>query len=380
MRINRNTMTHRLTAGIIYAAFVVCLTGCGGNSYTPTPPPASFSSTVSSIVSQNYTAYGLPSISIAISHQGVPFYQYSVGDVNLAAKIAARPESIYQMGSLSKQFTTTAILQLANASPPLLSLTAPIANYFPGFDPRITIAEMATNTSGLEDYTHLPQFGEWAQNGVSQATLIQTVQAQPLAFVPGTFYQYSNTNFYVLAALVAQLTRTSFETYLTNSILVPAGLTSTYYYLAPSGNALGYDGLTSNNPEPRLPVSTLIGSGSMSSTVLDLCKWDWELLGGKILPPSVITQMITPPDVPILDNPSTKSVYAYGLANIQHYNRTEILHTGEVPGFKSITATFLDTGWSVSILVNNSSFDINELRLQIEDAVCSPTSAFVSQC
>jgi len=118
----------------------------------------------------------------------------------------------------------------------------------------------------------------------------------------------------------------------------------------------------------------------MSSTVLDLCKWDWELLDGKIVPPAVVTQMITPPDVPQLANPDVKSLYAYGLARITRFGRTEILHSGEVPGFKSTTATFLDTGWSIAILVNNTSFDIGELRIQIENAVCSPNSALRASC
>jgi D-alanyl-D-alanine carboxypeptidase len=374
-------VTNRLTIAIGYAALVLSLAGCGGGSSSPAQ--ASLSSTVTSIVNRSYRTYGLPSVSIAIARHGVPIYSYSVGYADLSQQIPASPETIYQIGSLSKQFTTTAILQLANASPPLLSVDDAIDSYFdfdPNFDPRITIAEMATNTSGLADYINLPQFGEWAQDGVDEDTLMEAVIAEDLLFDPGTFYSYSNSNFFVLAALAEERTGEDFEDYLTDNILVPAGLDSTFFYLAPSDNAVGYSGLNVNNPEPRLPASTLLGAGSMSSTVLDLCKWDWELLGGNILPPAVITQMITPPDVPQYANPSVKSFYAYGLGNILRFGRTEIFHSGEVPGFRSTTATFLDTGWSIAILVNNDSFDIDELRIQIENAVCSPHSALRASC
>src|SRR5271155_1279539 len=124
-------MVNRLMIASVYAAFVLWLAGCGGGSSSP--PRANFSSTVTSIVNQSYKTYGLPSVSIAIARDGVPFYSYSVGFADLSKKIPATPETIYQIGSLSKQFTTAAIMQLANASPPLLSINDPIAKIFHGF-------------------------------------------------------------------------------------------------------------------------------------------------------------------------------------------------------------------------------------------------------
>jgi CubicO group peptidase (beta-lactamase class C family) len=367
----------------LIAMMVATLVACGaGANSSSNPTYANFAATVTAIVNQSYAQYNLPSVSLAIARRGVAFYSYSVGYIDLGQKTPAEPDSVYQIASISKQFTDCAILQLANASPPLLSLNDPIDKYFPGFDPRITIAQMATNISGLADYVDLPQYDQWlAAGGVAPATVISTIQAQPLAFAPGAYYQYSNSNFFVLGELVAKLTGMSFEDYLARNVLTLAGLDSTYPYLAPAGNAAGYSGLGTNVPAPRLPLSVLSGAGGMSSTVLELDQWDEELLGGKILPPAVVSQMITPPPVPVFGNPSQPSFYAYGLVNVQHYGRTEILHSGEIPpGFKSTTATFLDTAWSISIFVNNSSFDIDELRVQIEDAVCAPQSKLNSFC
>jgi len=180
--------------------------------------------------------------------------------------------------------------------------------------------------------------------------------------------------------VVERVTGETFEQYLTDNVIVPAGLNSTFYYLAPSGNATGYDGLNVNNPIPRLPASVLQGAGSMSSTVLDLCKWDWELLNGQIVPPAVVKQMLTPPDVPDYENPSVRATYAYGLEVISRFGRTEIFHNGTAPGFKATTATFPDTGWSIAIIVNNTDFSVSELRKEIENAVCNPDSALKSHC
>jgi D-alanyl-D-alanine carboxypeptidase len=375
-------MRYRFVAGILCCAIMLGLAACGGSSGSS--PQDDLSNTVTSIVNQNYQTFQLPSVSIAIARDGVPFYEYSVGYADLSNKIPATPHQIYQIASVSKQFTAVAIMQLATATPPLISLSDPLAKYFPdlnpNFDPRITIGQAVTMTTGLVTYETLPEFEQWAQNGVDETTLLSTVIAQGLLFAPGTMHSYSNSNYFALASIIERVTGENFLQYLTDNVIAPAGLNSTFSYLAPSDNAIGYEDLNVNNPAPRLPASVLLGAGSMSSTVLDLCKWDWELLNGEILPAAVVQQMISPPDVPDYENPSVRSVYAYGLEVINRFGRTEVFHNGTAPGFKATTATFPDTGWSIAIIVNNNPFSVSELRKEIENAVCSPDSALRSDC
>jgi len=160
-------MSYRFVAGMVCGAIMLGLAACGGGSSSSSSSQDDFSKTVTSIVNQNYKTFQLPSVSVAIARRGVPFYKYSVGYADLSQKIPATPSQIYQIASVSKQFTATAIMQLATASPPLISLSDPLAKYFPdlnpNFDPRITIGQAITMTAGLETYEVLPQFEQWAQ-------------------------------------------------------------------------------------------------------------------------------------------------------------------------------------------------------------------------
>jgi D-alanyl-D-alanine carboxypeptidase len=379
-------MSYRLVARIVCGAIILGLVACGGSSSGgSSSSQSSLAQTVNKIVNNIAKAYQLPSISVAMAHKGVPFYSHSVGYADLANKTRAAPSQIYQIASVSKQFTATAIMQLATASPPLISLSDPLVKYFPdlnpSFDPRITIQQALTMTTGLVTYEILPQFQQWVTNGVDETTLLRTVIGQPLMFTPGSRFSYSNSNYYALAVIIERVTGETFLQYLQDKVINAANLTSTYSYLAEdSDNAIGYEDLTINSPAPRLPSNLLLGAGSMSSTVLDLCKWDWELLSGQIVPPAVVTQMTTPTGVPEFDKPTLPSTYAYGLEVVSKFERTEVFHDGTAPGFKATTATFLDTGWSIAIIVNNSPFNVIQLRDAIENAVCNPNSAFRSDC
>jgi len=323
-------MNYRFVTRILCGALMLGLAACGGSSSDSSSPPQSdVSRTVNKIINNIAKAYQLPSVSVAMAHKGVPFYSYSVGFADLADKTRATPSQIYQIASVSKQFTATAIMQLANASPPLLSLSDPLAKYFPDlnptFDPRITINQALTMTTGLDTYETLPQFTEWGKKGVAVTTLLQTVINLPLLFPPGTKFHYSNSNYIALAAIVERTTKQTFQQYLTNNVIGPANLSSTFSYLAPSGNASGYEDLIINSPAdpPHLDVSVLLGPGSMSSTVLDLCKWDWELLNGEVVPPAVVKQMTTPTGVPDFAIPNIASIYAYGLEVVPRFDPPE---------------------------------------------------------
>ena len=165
-------MSYRFIAGMVCGAIILGLAACGGGSSGETSSSQSdFSRTVTKIVTNISKAYQLPSVSIAIARKGFPFYSYSVGYADLAGKVRATPSQIYQIASVSKQFTATAIMQLASASPPLISLSDPLAKYFPdlnpNFDPRITIGQALDMTTGLVTFETLPEFQQWAQNGVS---------------------------------------------------------------------------------------------------------------------------------------------------------------------------------------------------------------------
>lgn len=173
--------------------------------------------------------------------------------------------------------------------------------------------------------------------------MVAAITPLPLNFPPGTAFQYNNTNYFLLGAIVARVGGDTFGGYLRDNLLLPFGLKETFDGPAPGvPNAAGYRG-SDNQLAPVLDPAALRGAGSLSTTVLDLVRRDWLLLGGGILSPSVIREMTTPPRVPIFEK-KEPSPYAMGL------------------------------------VVQNSSFNIDRLRDDIEDAVCRPDRRLRSRC
>ena len=149
-------------------------------------------------------------------------------------------------------------------------------------------------------------------------------------------------------------------------------------------NATGYQ-LDHNQtliPAEIVNLSALFASGGLSSNVLDLVKWDWLLLGGSILPPAAVEQMITPSRIPDYST-GAPSTYGFGLFSERIYGRQIVSHTGAVSGFFGFNATFTDDGWSIALLTNikeDDDPDIVNLGTKIINAVCNPASYFRNWC
>ncbi|HEX4211224.1 MAG TPA: serine hydrolase domain-containing protein [Candidatus Binataceae bacterium] len=179
---------------------------------------------------------------MAIGKRGKVIYTHCVGQMDLAKNLPATPSTIYQIGSITKQFTTTALMLLANQKPSAVTLNAPVANYVPQMatDPTITVASMMNMSAGLVDYTTLPEAAGWL-NGVDPLTVVNAIAPLPLHFQSGTAFEYSNSDMYVLGVLIENVTGQSYGQYLQTALLEPNGLNATNYGPSPIGpNAIGY--------------------------------------------------------------------------------------------------------------------------------------------
>jgi CubicO group peptidase (beta-lactamase class C family) len=373
-------------SGTFAISFVVCLSGCGGEGGTT--PQGGFAATVTRIINEARAAPDLPpSICVAIGRAGVPVYKHCVGYSDLEHETRARPSTVYQIGSLTKQFTATAIMKLANAEPPMLSLEDQLADYFPqtGSHPPITIRNLLNHSAGLVNYAELDECQDWGLYGVTPEVFIETMAPKAQVFTPGTAFQYSDTNYCFLGLTIELVTGNSFGGFLRQNLFVPYGLDNTAYGPSAWGaNASGYkvDAVQGVVPAESVELSATFASGALSSNVLDLVKWDWLLLGGTIVPPSVVQQMITPPAIPEYET-TNPSHYGFGLFNVDYNGRQLVYHSGAVSGFYSFDATFTDTAWSLAIVSNIDSDtypDILKLGDAIINAVCAPGSKYVHDC
>lgn len=331
--------------------------GCGGGdgSGEPTPvpksllaacptlpPPASAPGSVGAVVDglvqSEMQSQGLPSLTIEIAKAGTVVYAQAYGYADLNSCRAAQVSTPYQIGSVTKQFTATLLLQLQEAGQ--LDLDRPLAQYLPSyaFDPRIALRMLLNQTSGLDDYLTFPKPSGWTQ-GISEQTVLPAIASAPLLFTPGSAYAYSNSNYYVLGAVIEAVTGSAYETILDASLLTPLKLSSTAYR-EPSQAAMPY---SYGNPVVAgskgvaagiVPDSSVFfAAGALWSNVSDLATWDEALFGGLVLTQASLALMTTPPaSVPAFQT-NVNSPYAMGWLRGSIMGRPFVWHNGQDAGF-----------------------------------------------
>jgi len=364
----RESLTY-LTAAFVAAA----LCGCGG-SYSPPSQQGSqqvsLAAAVDGLARQQMQQYGIPAMTVALAKQGTILYTQAYGVTSLASQTPAQPSTIFEIGSITKQFTAALILKLVEQGK--LHVDDSMASYLPqyGFPSTITIRMLLNHTSGLADFTNFPQLGDWVKHGVPEATVLQAVSKAGLQFQPGTRYSYSNSNFFALGTIIEDLTNQSYAANLRQYILQPLSLSSTYYELPPTDfAATGY----TNNGSGLVPAiiwdrSAAFAAGALSSSVYDLVTWDNALISGRVVSATSFQQMITPNG---FDIDSEGDSYGFGLAIGKYSGRQIIWHAGQIGGFYTENVVFPDDGFTLVVLTSDQDIDTDPFVFKILNTVCS---------
>ncbi len=316
-------------------------------------------------------AAGQFSGTVLVGKDGKPLLEQGYGVADRTHGIANTPQTKFCIASMGKMFTAVAIAQLVEQGK--LSFTDTIGKYLPGFPPetaeRVTIAQLLTHTSGLNDAA----LGT-ADPPSTLAGLMERIVTEPLRFTPGSRFAYSNDGFIVLGAIIERVTGHSYDDYVHERIFEPAGMTDTdvrtYKPSNVPGMAHGYlligqDG----RPVPpgpgqsaTAPSGTLrdnsdmiqVGnpSGGAYSTVADLLHFAQALTGHKLLSPAMTDTVLAGkvntnrPGGPPVDK------YGYGFAD-QKINSVRIVgHNGGTPGYEGQLDIYPDSGYVVIVLTN----------------------------
>jgi D-alanyl-D-alanine carboxypeptidase len=356
---------------VFSVAMAMAMVGCGGSgtSSMPGQQPAALGATVDAIAHAAMQQQGIPGMTVALAKKGAMLYVQGYGTSDLATQQPAQPGIIFELGSITKQFTAALIMKLQEQG--RLRVDDSIALYLPeyNFPSAITLRMMLTHTSGLANFTDFAQLGDWVRHGVSEATVLTAVSQSPLQFQPGTQCSYSNSNFFALGTIIERLTGQSYAANLQQHIFQPLKMMNTYYSLPPAEqSAVGY----TNNGSGLVPAilwdrSAAFAAGGLSSTVYDIVAWDDALINGKVVSPASFTAMTTSNGFQIPGGGS----YGFGLALWTFNNRPIIWHNGQIGGFTAETAVFLDSGFTVVVLTNDQDADPDAVVLQIMKAVCN---------
>ena len=297
---------------------------------------------------QSWTRDGLFRGTVLVAKDGQPVFRKAYGLANEEWSIANTPDTRFRLGSITKQFTAAAILQLVERGK--LQVTDPIAKYYtdaPAAWEKVTIHHLLNHTSGIPSYTGLPEFfPKMSRDRRTPAEIVKLTQDKALEFEPGTKHVYDNTGYILLGYVIEKVSGMPYAEYLDKNIFGPAGMKESGYDLAEKIIPRRASGYTPDGKNaPFLDMSLPYAAGSLYSTVDDLLKWDKALHGGKIVNAESLSKMTTPG----MNN------YGYGLVIETKDGRKIIGHGGGINGFNTSMLRYQDQGVVAIALANQNT-------------------------
>jgi CubicO group peptidase (beta-lactamase class C family) len=290
---------------------------------------------------------GNPAVQIAVSHHGEVIFSEAFGLIDREHAIGATPRSAMQIASVTKQFTSAAILRLAERG--ALSLDDRIEKYVPEFNPRgttITLRHLLNHTSGVAG--GLPD--SYAQ--VTRAQVIAIINATPLAFAPGSNWSYSNSGYRLLGYAIESITGKSFAEFVHTEFALPLGLIDTG--VCGTNNVPRQDGygLVQGTWQriPALNMSVAFSAGGLCSTSWDLARWSHLLATGRVMLPASYATMTTP--ARLSDNTIAHFGYALGVINDTLAGHPIVWHDGIIGGCQSFLLYLSDQDMAIAVLTN----------------------------
>ena len=298
---------------------------------------------------------GVPSASVGIVQNGRIVYTHAFGMARLQPPSPATATIAYPVGSISKQFTATAILLLQQDGK--LKLDDPVAKFFPQLTRAndITLRNLLTHTSGYQDYA--PQdytIPRWKQPG-DPLKVVEEFAGKPLDFEPGTQWQYSNTNFVLAALIVQKVSGVPFAEFMKTRVLQPAGLGNVLNLNTQQGE-LQVTGYMRNALAPLRPAAMeapgwYFGDADLAMPVASLLTWDLTILNQSLLSKASYGEFETP--FKLADGQD--SHYGLGVSIRTIANQKAIEHSGEVGGFVAENLLLPDSKVAIAVLTNQEA-------------------------
>lgn len=308
--------------------------------------------------------YQTPSASIAIIQDGHLAYAAAYGQARLqtatSPAVAATPDSVYPIASISKQFTAAAILLLQEDGK--LSLDDKVAKYFPDLTRAadITLRQLLSHTAGYQDFWPEDYLPPLMAQPVMPQYILDHWAKKPLDYEPGTQWQYSNTGYTIAGLIVEKVSGRPLHAFLASRIFTPLKMSSalslsTATRTGPTDPA----GYTSYALGPIRPCTTagqgwLFSAGDLAMTASDLARWNQALMHKEILKPESWAAMQT--SVPLISGEPTG--YGLGLMLSVSQPQRRVEHGGEDMGFISNNLLYPDQGLAITILTNSDTTDL----------------------
>jgi len=315
----------------------------------------SLSAQIDALLSPAYKA-GEPGGALLVKKDGKVLVRKAYGMADLELSVAIDPDMVFRIGSMTKQFTSVAILMLMEQGK--LALNDPLTKFLPDYPTQgrtITIEHLLTHTSGIKSYTGLTEWVPLKRKDMTVTEIIALSKDKPMEFEPGERWSYCNSGYILLGAIIEKVSGLTYEGFLQKNIFDPLGLHHTYYgsYLriiprripgygpGPNGTFLNAEYLSMTQP---------YAAGSLVSNVDDLALWNEALMAGKLIKRETLEKAWTPYKL----KDGSSSGYGYGWTIGEYEGHRMIRHGGGINGFTTDGILFPEDKLFVTLLTNSA--------------------------
>ena len=347
----------------------------------PVRAQASITARLDSAIRNHHDGGAQASIAVAVmrGHDTLLLRAYGLADRE--SKLPATPHSIYEVGSLTKQITATAIMRLVERQK--LTLDDDIGRYLPEFPlegHHVTVRTLLNHTSGVHNYTNDQEWKRhWAEDA-SPSTVLGWIARDPFDFAPGARNAYSNTGYTLLGMIIEKVSGKPYSRFVKDELFAPLGLNETGYCANPTDSshdgrvAKGY--ATRNRQPVRadyLSMAIPYAAGAICSSVADWIQWERLFHGGKVLSAASYQAMMTPGAL----TDGTRFPYGFGLTVGTLAGHPAAMHGGEVNGFSSAQIYLPKDSIGVVVFTNDETATPQIICLDLARIVIGvPTNGF----
>ena len=299
--------------------------------------------------------------SALVAKNGIILLNKGYGYRNAADKVANNEQTIFQLGSITKQFTSAVILKLQEEKK--LSVSDKLSKYFPGYPKgdSVTIEQLLTHTSGIYSYTNDPNFmANEVTKPASREMMMALFRDKPFDFPPGTSWNYSNSGYSLLGYIIEDVTKKPYEQAVRKYIFTPLGMTHSgfdFTHLKIREKATGYFGLNDKEtvPAPIVDSTVSYSAGAIYSTTGDLYLWHKALQKNIILSKAQQDKAYTP----------VRNKYGYGWGIDSIEGKRKVSHGGGIHGFTTNISRVPEDDICIVLLSNASNTTLGEITKSI---------------
>jgi len=335
-------------------------------------PFAAFRTQTDEWIAEAMTRDRVPGMSllVALGETIVMAKGYGVADVENDVPVTSK--SVFQIGSLTKQFTAAAIMKMVDAGE--LRLDDQLNDLLPEFafpGKEVTVHQLLNHTSGITSYTRFrATLAKLEYRRIRHRDMYEVIKDQHFEFEPGTGYKYNNSGYYLLGVIIEKVSGRKYSDYLAEHLWKGSGLTETYFQRTPriiKHRARGYTQsfLLGELQNARVAGQWPFAAGGLLSTTRDLHRWNLALHGGSLISKDSYAKMTTPTS---RGSPTRPHTYGYGLNIHDRDGRRVFVHSGGIPGFKCFNAFFPKSQLTVVLLCNKFETGPGALVIKISEA------------